>query len=270
MQTYECQALGSASMLGFNILVAHHVTSSTCSVSSVDVHPDAFACVAGHQWVGTLLSSQALRICLGDHSDDALRIVGDPEAVLRRLWAAVAVFAERMTASDGTLRSQFLQHFAAAHSEAIAALGGPGVRAAAALVGAEAALVSTSQHQTMSELTAARSRLLSLLGICEQQAAQLPADLTVSDALGAQLVAAEAVVESGDMLVEPSPASAAWSEVCTAARRMRAVTTSACFAARLQAVQHDAAAAVEARRESALQLGFWRYRRPQVRQDGGQ
>ncbi len=225
--------------------------------------------MAGHQWVGTLLSSQALRVCLGDHSDDALRVVRDPEAVLQRLWAAVAVFAERATLSDGALRAQLLQHVAAMHDAAVAALGGPGKRAAAALVGAEAALVNTCQHQTMLDLIAARSRLLSVLGISEQQAAQLPSDLTVSDALLAHLVAAAAVREPGDALDEPSPASAAWSEVCAAAQRVRAVLSSACFAARLQGVQHDAAAAVEARRESALQLGYWRYRRPQVRLDPG-
>ena len=222
--------------------------------------------MAGHPWVGTLLSSQALRTCLADCSKDALRTIIDPEAVLQRLWAAVAVFAERMTPSDGALRAQLLQHVAAAHDAAVAALGGPGKRAAAALVGAEAALVNASQHQTTLELDAARSRLLSLLGISEQQAAQLSSDLTVSDAIVAQLVAAAAVRQSDDMLDERSSASAAWSEVCAAARRVRAVTTSACFAARLQAVQHDAAAAVEARRDSALQLGYWRYRRPQVGQ----
>ena len=77
--------------------------------------------MAGHSWVGTLFSSQALRVCLGDGSDDALSSGRDPEAVLQRLWAAVAVFAERMTPSDGTLRAQFLQHIAATQAATVAA-----------------------------------------------------------------------------------------------------------------------------------------------------
>ena len=224
--------------------------------------------MAGYQWVGTLLSSQAVRVCLGDRGDDVLSTVKDPEAALQRLWAAVAVFAERTTPTDGELRSRFLRLVAATHGAAVAAVGGPGKRAAAALAGAEAALANASQHRSMLELERARGRLLALLGISEQQAAQLPADLTVSDALVARLAAAGAGRESGDLLDEPSPACAAWSEVCAAAQRVRAVLSSACFAARLQAVQHDAAAAVEAHRETALQLGYWRYRRPQVRQMG--
>jgi hypothetical protein len=221
--------------------------------------------LTGSMLLGAVLSGEAFAFCLDAASVGALRSIGDQESFLRRLWAAIAVFAERTTPSDGALRRVLMWNVAALHDAAGMALGGPGKRAAAALTDAGAVLTSQSQQQmaVCSASAAARSRLLTLLGISEEQVALLPADLTVSDALGTQLAAAGADGLTDDQR-EPSAAAIAWSEAICAGELVRVARSAAYFAALLQAVQQDAAAAVEARRESALQLGFWRYSRPQV------
>ena len=215
--------------------------------------------------MGTVLSGEAFAVCLDGASVGALRSVDDKEALLRRLWAAVAVFAERTTPSDGALRRVLVGNVVALHEAAGAALGGPGERASAALTGAGAALATQTQQQITagSAGAAACSRLLALLGVAEEQAALHPADLTVSDALQTQLRAAGADGLADNALPQ-SAVAIAWLEAIGIGELVRAARGAAFFASLLQAVQQDTAAAVEARRESALQMGFWRYSRPQV------
>ena len=219
---------------------------------------------AGSMDVGGLLSAEAFAACLEGVSVDAFRSVEDHEALLRRLCAAVAVFAERTTPHDGALRQMLLRNMAALHDAAGAGLCGGGKRAAAALSDALAAPASQAWRIAAgSAPDAVRSRLLLLLGVPQKQSALLPFDLTVSDALGTQLAAASAAGH-GDDPQTPSIVDVAWWDVVRIGHLIRAARAAASFAALLHTVQQGAAAAVEARHESPLQLGLWRYSRPQV------
>lgn len=214
---------------------------------------------AGHE---LLLSAEAFRYrmtgsgCPTDSSSEAA------EAALRRLWAAAAVFMERLSATDAPQRLALLHHTAARIAAASLSLNGHGAHSAAALSAATAAFEEQLQQPLHAALLAGRQQLLGLVSASASLQALVPADPILADVLHPALIAVGAS-SSGEAPAEGS-AALVWTNASVTARRWKLARVGAIFAARLHAAQEDAASAVQAQRESPLQLAHWRHSQPQA------
>ena len=183
------------------------------------------------------------------------------EALLRRLWAAAAIFMERVSATDAPQRLALLHHAAASCGAASATLHGHGASSAAALSAAAAAFEEQLQQPLTGVLLAARQQLLSLVSASASLSGLVPADPTLTDVLQPGLMAIGA---SGSEAGAEGAAAVAWNHARLSARRCQVARVAAMFAARLRAVQEGAASAVQVQRESPLQLAHWRHSQPQA------
>lgn len=197
----------------------------------------------------------------GSGSPSAECIAEAAEALLRRLWAAAAIFMERLSATDAPQRLALLHHAAASFGAASASLHGHAASSAAALSAAAAAFEEQLQQPLTGALLAARQQLLSLVSASASLSGLVPADPMLGDALQPALMAIGA--SRGEAGAE-SAAAVAWKHARLTARRWQVARVAAMFAARLWAAQEGAASAVQAQRESPLQLAHWRHSQPQA------
>ena len=197
---------------------------------------------------------------LSNGHDPAACSPEERDSLLRRLWAAAAIFMERLSATDAVQRQALLQHTASRFPGASSSAGDGSNAAAAALEAAAAALSEQLQHPAFAALLQARQQLLGLLVASPAIAGLVPADAALTDVLEPVLVAMGAFNSTTASSAQGLAASAS-----VASRRWQAARSATVFDAILRAAQADGAAAVREQRASPWQLAQWRHAHPQVR-----